>query len=137
MPILDDAIFEKSESFTVMLSGAVNAIDRRRRPAIGTILDDGTGAGGTDNDTPTLCREQSGVTEGTDTHAVFTVGLLESLHAVDDRQILRSPMALRPLLTSVPQSRSRPMAARRGLARGTVTIAAGQTQCAGAHADRE
>src|SRR5262249_19516409 len=42
---------------------------------VGTILDDGTGSGGSDNDTPTVSVSNVNVTEGTDTHAVFTVSL--------------------------------------------------------------
>ena len=53
MPILNDAIFENSETFTVVLSGAVNATIADGT-GLGTIRDNGTGAGGTDNDTPTL-----------------------------------------------------------------------------------
>ena len=53
MPILNDAIFESSESFNVGLSGAVNATIADAT-GVGTIRDDGTGGGGTDNDTPTL-----------------------------------------------------------------------------------
>ena len=78
VPILNDAIFEGSESFNVTLSGAANATIADNA-GVGTILDDGTGAGGTDNDTPTLSVSNVTVTEGTDTHAVFTVSLIECL----------------------------------------------------------
>ena len=43
MAILNDAIFEGSETFNVLLSGAVNATIADGT-GIGTILDDGTGA---------------------------------------------------------------------------------------------
>ena len=72
--ILNDALFEGSENFDVNLSGAVNAIIADAT-GVGTILDDGTGAGGTDNDTPTLSVSNVSVTEGTDSHAVFTISL--------------------------------------------------------------
>ena len=72
--ILDDTIFEQSESFNVTLSGAVNATIADAT-GIGTILDDGTGAGGTDNDTPTLSVTNVTVTEGTNPYAVFAVSL--------------------------------------------------------------
>ncbi len=74
VPILDDAIFENSEGFGVTLSGAVNATIADATGA-GTILDDGTGAGGTDNDTATLSVSNVTVLEGTDFHAVFVVGI--------------------------------------------------------------
>ncbi|MEQ1851491.1 MAG: Calx-beta domain-containing protein, partial [Chthoniobacteraceae bacterium] len=74
VPILDDAIFENSEQFFVTLSGPVNALIADGT-GIGTIRDDGTGSGGTDNDTPTLSVSDVTVTEGTDPFAVFTVSL--------------------------------------------------------------
>ena len=74
VPILDDTIFEQSESFTVTLSAPVNATISDAT-GIGTIRDDGTGAGGADNDTPTLSVTDVPVTEGTNTHAVFAVSL--------------------------------------------------------------
>ena len=64
--ILNDAIFENSESFTILLSAAVNATITDGT-GVGTILDNGTGAGGTDNDTPTLLSVPDvTATEGTD-----------------------------------------------------------------------
>ncbi|MGB8166059.1 MAG: Calx-beta domain-containing protein [Chthoniobacteraceae bacterium] len=74
VPIFNDAIFENSESFNVTLSSAVNAT-LADNLGIGTIKDDGTGPGGSDNDTPTLTISNVSATEGTDTHAVFTVAL--------------------------------------------------------------
>ena len=74
VPILNDAIFENSETFNVVLSGPVNAtlLDGT---GVGTILDNGLGGGGTDNDTPSLSITNVPVTEGTNTHAVFDVSL--------------------------------------------------------------
>ena len=72
--IINDNIFEKSEAFTVTLSNPVGATIADGI-GVGTILDDGTGAGGTDNDTPTLSVSSPVVTEGTDPFAVFTVSL--------------------------------------------------------------
>ena len=74
MSIANDAIFENSETFNVVLSGPVNAtiLDGT---GVGTIRDDGTGLGGTDNDTPSLSITNVTVTEGTETHAVFELNL--------------------------------------------------------------
>ena len=74
MPIVNDAIFENSETFSVVLSDPANAtiLDGT---GVGTIRDDGTGTGGTDNDTPTLSVTNVSVTEGTNTHAVFELSL--------------------------------------------------------------
>ena len=74
MPILNDATFENSEAFTVVLSAAVNATIADAT-GVGTIRDDGTGLGGTDNDIPTLSVSNPVVTEGTNPFAVFTVSL--------------------------------------------------------------
>ncbi|MEA3207025.1 MAG: hypothetical protein QOE70_82 [Chthoniobacter sp.] len=74
VPILNDVTYEGSEAFTVTLSGATNATIADTT-GVGTILDDGTGAGGTDNDIPTLTVSSPAVTEGLQTHAVFTVSL--------------------------------------------------------------
>src|SRR5207237_249525 len=64
VPVLNDAIFENGESFNVLLSLAVNA-DIADGTGVGTIRDDGTGAGGADNDTPVLAVSNVAVTEGT------------------------------------------------------------------------
>ena len=63
MPIVNDAMFEQSENFNVTLSGAVNATIADAT-GVGTILDDGTGTGGTDNDTPSLNVSDVTVTRG-------------------------------------------------------------------------
>ena len=70
----NDTIFENSEAFTVVLSAPTNATIADGS-GLGTIRDDGTGTGGTDNDTPSFSVSNVTVTEGTDTHAVFTVSL--------------------------------------------------------------
>ena len=72
--IADDIVFEGGEAFNVNLSGAVNAT-LADNLGVGTIKDDGTGAGGTDNDTPTLSVSNVTVTEGTDFDAVFAVSI--------------------------------------------------------------
>ena len=51
VPIVNDAVYEGSEAFTVTLSAPTNA-SIADISAIGTIVDDGTGPGGTDNDAP-------------------------------------------------------------------------------------
>ena len=77
VPILNDATFENSETFTVTLSGAVNATIADAT-GVGTIRDDGTGLGGTDNDIPTLSMSVPVATEGTNPFAIFTVGISNS-----------------------------------------------------------
>ena len=72
--IANDPIFEQSERYNVRLSGAVNATITDAT-GIGTILDNGLGGGGTDNDTPTLAVSDATVTEGANPFAVFTVSL--------------------------------------------------------------
>ncbi|MEQ1851878.1 MAG: DUF2341 domain-containing protein, partial [Chthoniobacteraceae bacterium] len=72
--ILNDAVFENSEAFNLNLSGAVNGTITDAL-GVGTILDNGGGSGGTDNDTPTLAVSNASAIEGTDNHAVFTVSL--------------------------------------------------------------
>ncbi|MGB8168786.1 MAG: Calx-beta domain-containing protein, partial [Chthoniobacteraceae bacterium] len=74
VPILNDTLFEGSETFNVNLSTALNATIADNL-GVGTIKDDGTGTGGTDNDTPTLAVNSPAVTEGTDAFAFFTVSL--------------------------------------------------------------
>ncbi|MFO0845540.1 MAG: Calx-beta domain-containing protein [Gemmataceae bacterium] len=51
VPITNDSIYEKSEAFFLNLSGATNATISDPQ-GVGTILDDGTGPGGTDDDRP-------------------------------------------------------------------------------------
>ena len=53
VPILNDNLYEVSEAFKVMLSAATNATIADGT-GIGTIKDDGTGSGGSDNDAPTF-----------------------------------------------------------------------------------
>ena len=72
--IANDTVFENSESFFIDLSNPANATIADNQGE-GTILDDGTGTGGTDNDTPTVSVDDVTATEGTDSHAVFTVSL--------------------------------------------------------------
>ncbi len=72
--ILNDTLFENSESFNVNLSNPTNATIADNL-GIGTILDNGGGVGGTDNDTPTLSISNVSTTEGIDSFAVFTASL--------------------------------------------------------------
>ncbi|MGE0414689.1 MAG: Calx-beta domain-containing protein, partial [Verrucomicrobiales bacterium] len=72
--ITNDGTYEGLETFTVDLSNAANAtfLDAS---GTGTITDDGTGPGGSDDDRPSLSIANIAVTEGTDTHAVFSLVL--------------------------------------------------------------
>ncbi|MEX8516902.1 MAG: Calx-beta domain-containing protein [Leptothrix sp. (in: b-proteobacteria)] len=75
VPILNDTIFEGPESFNLVLSNPANAT-LIRDTAAATILDDGTGPGGTDDDRPTasISAETPVINEGAGT-ATFTVTL--------------------------------------------------------------
>ena len=73
VPILNDGTYEGSETFNVNLSNASNATIADSL-GVGTIRDDGTGAGGTDNDTPTLAVSSASFPEGSG-YAQFTVSL--------------------------------------------------------------
>ena len=72
--ITNDNVYEGSENFHVNLSTPTNATITDSQ-GVGTILDDGTGPGGTDDDRPTVSINDATVTEGTDAHAVFTLTL--------------------------------------------------------------
>ncbi|MDP2140067.1 MAG: Calx-beta domain-containing protein, partial [Gammaproteobacteria bacterium] len=73
--IINDNVFEGSETFNVTLSDAVGATISDST-GVGTIKDDGTGSGGTDNDTPTVSVSSPTITEGAS--AVFTVSLSQA-----------------------------------------------------------
>ena len=72
--ILNDtpAVYEGAETFNVNLSGAVNATIADNL-GIGTILDNGNGPGGSDDDRPILTIDSPTVTEGG--YATFTASL--------------------------------------------------------------
>ena len=72
--ILNDTprVYEGSETFNVNLSAAVNAAISDNL-GVGTIVDNGTGGGGTDDDRPTLSIDSPTVTEGG--FATFTATL--------------------------------------------------------------
>ncbi|MBI2277323.1 MAG: type I secretion C-terminal target domain-containing protein, partial [Dechloromonas sp.] len=72
--ILNDSprVYEGAEAFSVNLSGAVNATIADSQ-GVGTIMDDGTGSGGSDNDRPTLSIDSPNVGEGG--YATFTATL--------------------------------------------------------------
>jgi VCBS repeat-containing protein len=74
VPILQDNVFEGSETFRVNLSAPVNATIADG-VGIGTIADNGTGAGGTDNDTPTLAVSSITVSDQSNGFATFVVSL--------------------------------------------------------------
>src|SRR5262249_3684292 len=74
VPILNDNIYEVSESFFVNLLNPVSATITDNQ-GLGTNRDDGTGTGGTDNDLPTLSVSNVTATEGTDPFAAFIVSL--------------------------------------------------------------
>ncbi|MDO9220261.1 MAG: Calx-beta domain-containing protein, partial [Thiobacillus sp.] len=73
VPVLNDGVYEGSEAFNVTLSSATNAT-LATASGVGTILDNGTGAGGTDNDMPTLAVSSVSVAESGG-YAQFTVSL--------------------------------------------------------------
>ncbi|MBU0501379.1 MAG: hypothetical protein KJ558_13660, partial [Gammaproteobacteria bacterium] len=77
IPILNDTVFEGAETLSLNLSSpSANARISDDGTQVATIWDDGTGGPpGTDDDRPTLSVNNITVTEGTDTHAVFTVSL--------------------------------------------------------------
>jgi hypothetical protein len=72
VPIVNDGVYEGAENFTVNLAGPVNATIADSQ-GLGTIRDDGTGTGGTDNDTPALAVTAGNTVEGG--LAMFTVSL--------------------------------------------------------------
>jgi hypothetical protein len=80
VPVLNDTppVYEGPETYTVNLSGATNA-GITTPTATTTIVDDGTGTppstGTPDDDRPVLSVSDVTVTEGVQTHAVFTVSL--------------------------------------------------------------
>lgn len=74
VPILNDSVFENSEAFHIDLSNP-SAATIADNLGVGTILDNGGGNGGTDNDTPTLSVDNVSRMEVTDPYAVFTVSL--------------------------------------------------------------
>ena len=75
VPIVNDNVYEISETFAVNLSGATNATISDTQ-GIGTIKDDGTGAGGTDNDLPSLAVSSLTVSDQTvGGFATFVVSL--------------------------------------------------------------
>ncbi len=72
--ITQDNIFEGPHSFDVNLSNASGGtiLDGL---GVGTIIDDGTGPNGSDDDRPILSVDNVTSTETVDTHAVFTLSL--------------------------------------------------------------
>ncbi|MBI3902098.1 MAG: type I secretion C-terminal target domain-containing protein [Nitrosomonadales bacterium] len=72
--IANDGTYEGAETFNVNLVTPTNATISDNL-GLGTIMDNGTGLGGTDNDTPTLAVSSVTVTEGTNAYVQFTVSL--------------------------------------------------------------
>lgn len=72
--ITDDNLFEQSETLNIDLTNAGNATIADNR-GIGTIIDDGTGPNGTDDDRPALSVSDVTATEDLDSHAVFNITL--------------------------------------------------------------
>src|SRR5574343_1920410 len=73
VPIANDGTYEGSESFFVNLSGATNATIADGQ-GIGTILENRTGTGGTDDDRPSLSVSSPSVAENAG-YAQFTLSL--------------------------------------------------------------
>ena len=73
VPILNDTVYEGAETFAVNLSAPTNA-NLADNSGLGTIKDDGTGPGGTDDDRPGLSINDITVNEAAGT-ATFTVTL--------------------------------------------------------------
>ncbi len=125
--ISNDSVFEGSETFNVNLTNATGATISDNQ-GVGTIKDDGTGTGGTDNDTPTLSITSPTVTEGSP--AVFTVSLSNAS---------TTPVSFTPSLVNGAATVGTDTAAANTLevstnggvtwttVSGAVTIAAGQT----------
>ena len=73
VPIGNDAVYEGAESFNVNLVSPTNATIADAL-GVGTIMDDGTGGGGNNDDRPTLSVNNVSHVES-DPYAVFTVSL--------------------------------------------------------------
>ncbi len=82
--ITNDNLFELSEAFSLNLSNASNAVIADG-PGIGTIKDDGTGSGGTDDDRPSFSVDDVTVNEaaGTLTFTVTKTGATALASSVD------------------------------------------------------
>ena len=72
--VANDSLFEQSETFGVNLSAASGA-SIGDGLGVGTIIDDGSGPNGTDDDRPVISVNDVTATEDVDTHAIFTVAL--------------------------------------------------------------
>ena len=72
--IVNDNIYEGAETFKVNLSNPTNSTIADNL-GIGTIIDDGTGAGGTDNDTPTFAVSNVTSSDQVGGFAIFIVSM--------------------------------------------------------------
>ncbi len=72
--VANDDLYEQSETVVVnlLMASGGTIVDGE---GIGTIIDDGSGPNGTDDDRPVISISNPSVTEGDDTHAVFTLSL--------------------------------------------------------------
>jgi VCBS repeat-containing protein len=74
VPINNDAVYEGAETFKVNLSSPINATISDSQ-GVGTIMDNGTGVGGTDNDTPSFSVSSVTVSDDAAGFATFVVSL--------------------------------------------------------------
>ena len=72
--LANDTRFEVSESFGVLLSNPSTGVTASNKAGVATIWDDGTGSGGSDNDTPTLSVSKVTLSESSP-YAFFAVAL--------------------------------------------------------------
>ncbi|WP_310491878.1 Calx-beta domain-containing protein [Dechloromonas sp.] len=125
--ILNDSplVYEGSETFNVNLSAAVNATIADNL-GVGTIMDNGTGGGGSDDDRPTLSIDSPTVTEGG--YATFTATLSNaSTTAVTFTPSLTGGMATLGTDTSAASTLQYYNGTAWVSATGGVTIPAGST----------
>ena len=126
--------------FNVTLSAPLNAIIADDT-GVGTILDDGTGGGGTDNDTPTLSVSNVSVTEGHGPARGLHGQPLECLDDAGERRASRWRTARRSAAARISGRSARAISqvstdgGATWVDATTVTIAAGSHERAGAHAD--
>ena len=72
--LANDTLFEGTELFSVQLLNPSTGVTASTQPGVATIKDDGTGSGGSDNDTPTLSVSKVTLSESS-RYAFFAVAL--------------------------------------------------------------